>query len=126
MKKFDKLCSKTYSYLKDNNDDGKKAKGTKKCAVKRKLKFEEYKKCLKSSQIINIVHYLEKKEIDVDSLIALSSNDDKRMQSIDSVETYPFGMIPYNLLWERENNKRFNYNRKIQKCSTLITFQRKT
>ena len=35
---------------------------------KRKLKFEDYKKCLKASQIINIVDYLEKKEINDDSL----------------------------------------------------------
>ena len=112
MKKFDKLCSKTYGYLKDNNDDGKKAKGTKKCAVKRKLKFEEYKKCLKSSQIINIVNYLEKKEIDVDSLIALSSNDDKRMQSIDSVETYSYGMGK-DLIWKKEKIKRINISKRI-------------
>ena len=35
---------------------------------KRKLKFEDYKKCLKASQIINIVHSLEKKYINDDSL----------------------------------------------------------
>ena len=36
--------------------------------IKRKLKFKDYKKCLKASQIENIINYLEKKEIDVDSL----------------------------------------------------------
>ena len=59
---------KTYSYLKDNNVEGKKSKGTKKCVAKKTLKFEDYKKCLKASQIINIVHYLEKKEINDNSL----------------------------------------------------------
>ena len=39
-----------------------------KIVVKRKIKFENYKQCLKASQIINIVNYLEKKEINVDSL----------------------------------------------------------
>ena len=34
--KFVGLCSKTYSYLKYNNYEDKKAKGTKKCVVKRK------------------------------------------------------------------------------------------
>ena len=63
MKKCAGLRPKTYSYLKDNNDEGKKAKGL----IKRKLKFEDHKKCLKGSQIINIVNYLEKKGIDVDS-----------------------------------------------------------
>ena len=33
--------AKTYSYLKENNDeDKKKAKGTKECVIKRKIKFQ--------------------------------------------------------------------------------------
>ena len=39
MKKIVGLRAKTYSYLKDNNDEDKKAKCTKKCVIKRKLKF---------------------------------------------------------------------------------------
>ena len=35
----------------------KKAKGTKKCFVKRNHKFRDYKKCLKASQIENIINY---------------------------------------------------------------------
>ena len=65
--KFVGLRSKTYSYLKDNNDEGKKTKGAKGCVVKRKLKFKDYKNWLKSSQIISTVNYLEKKGINVDS-----------------------------------------------------------
>ena len=34
IKKFIGLRPKTYSYLKDNNDEGKKAKGPKKCHKK--------------------------------------------------------------------------------------------
>ena len=45
-----KKCAKTYSYLTDNNDEHKKAKDTKKCAIKRKLKFEDYKNCLEATQ----------------------------------------------------------------------------
>ena len=41
MKELFGLKTKTYSYLKDNNDDDKKAKGTKKCVIKRKLKFQD-------------------------------------------------------------------------------------
>ena len=37
-------------------------------AIKRKMKFENYKNCLKASQIINIEKYVKKKEADVDSL----------------------------------------------------------
>ena len=68
MKTFAGFRPKIYSYLKDSNDKCKKAKGTKKCVLKRKLKFEYYKKWLKASQIMNIVHYLEKKRINVDCL----------------------------------------------------------
>ena len=35
--------AKTYSYLEVSNDEDKKAKDTKKCLIKRKLKFQDYK-----------------------------------------------------------------------------------
>ena len=35
------LRAKSYSYLKDSNDEDKKAKGTEKCVIKRKLKIED-------------------------------------------------------------------------------------
>ena len=41
MKEFIALRTKTYSYLTDNKDEDKTAKGTKKCVMKRKLKFED-------------------------------------------------------------------------------------
>ena len=50
MKEFAGLRAKTYSHLKDNNED-KKSKGTKKCVIKRKLKFQDYKRCEKSKTI---------------------------------------------------------------------------
>ena len=68
MKSVVGICAKTYSYLKGNNDESKKAKGKKQCVTKRKLKFQDYKNCLKGSQIINKVNYLEKKEINEDRL----------------------------------------------------------
>ena len=40
----------------------KKVKGTKKCVIKRKLKFEGYKDCLESIQLENKINYLEKKK----------------------------------------------------------------
>ena len=45
MTKFVGLRIKTYSYLIDDSSEDKKAKGTKKCVVKSKLKFENYKNC---------------------------------------------------------------------------------
>ena len=46
----------------------KKTKGTKKCVIKRNLKFRDYKKSLTVSQFENIINCLEKKETDADSL----------------------------------------------------------
>ena len=54
--------------LKYNDDESKKAKGTKRCVMKRNLKSEDFKNCLKAYQIINKVKYLENKRINVDSL----------------------------------------------------------
>ena len=48
MKEVVGLQVKTYNYLK-NNDENKKAKGTKKCVIERKFKFRDYKKMLKIS-----------------------------------------------------------------------------
>ena len=43
---FVALRPKTYSYMTDEFIEMKKAKGTKKCVIKKMLKFEDYKKCL--------------------------------------------------------------------------------
>ena len=67
MKEFVGLTAKTYSYLKDNNDEDKKVKYTRKCVIKRKLKFNDYKNCLEAAQIERKINYLRKKKIDVDS-----------------------------------------------------------
>ena len=67
MKKFIALRAKTYVYLKDNNDEGKKTKFTKICVIKR-FKFKYYKSCLKTSWIANIINSLEREEIDLDCL----------------------------------------------------------
>ena len=44
MTEFVVLRPKTYSYLTDDDSEDKKAKGTKKYKIKRRLKFEDYKK----------------------------------------------------------------------------------
>ena len=43
IKQFIGSTAKTSSYLKDNDDQDKKAKGTEKCVIKRKLKFDVIK-----------------------------------------------------------------------------------
>ena len=44
--------ARTQSYLKDDDKNVKKAKGTKKCVIKRILKFDYYKDCLFKNEII--------------------------------------------------------------------------
>ena len=44
MKEFAALGAKRYSYFTTNNDEDRKEK-TKKCFIKRKLQFEDYKNC---------------------------------------------------------------------------------
>ena len=56
MKKFFGLRAKINSYLKDNNDEDKKAKGSKKSIIKRKIDLKGYKRCLKTSQIKNKIN----------------------------------------------------------------------
>ena len=65
MKEFVGLRAKSYSYLKENNDEIKVTKKKKKCVVKREHKFQDYENCLRASQIENVINYLENKEIDV-------------------------------------------------------------
>ena len=45
MTEFAALRPKTYSYLMDHGNSDKKTKGTKKCVIKRILKFNDYKDC---------------------------------------------------------------------------------
>ena len=68
MTKFVGLRVKTYSYLIDDGREDKKAKGTKKCVIKKKLKFENYKNCLEATQLQNKINHLEKYKINVKSL----------------------------------------------------------
>ena len=53
--------------------------------------------------------------------IPLRANDDKIIQSIDSAETYAYGTSE-DIIHAKGKIKRYSI---IQKCSTLITFQKK-
>ena len=43
---FVALRPKTYSYLDDNCNEHRKAKGTKTCVIKQKIMFQNFKDCL--------------------------------------------------------------------------------
>ena len=49
---FVTLRPKTYSFLTDDVKEDKKAKGTKKCVIKKMIKFNDYKKCLLNDEVI--------------------------------------------------------------------------
>ena len=52
MKKFVALRAKILGYLMDDDTEHKKAKGTKKCVLKKRLMFENYTDCLFNDEII--------------------------------------------------------------------------
>ena len=90
------LRPKTYAYLMDHGSDHKKVKGTKKCVIKQKLMFENYKDGLFNNKTVyrsqkrfkSYYHDVYTEEV---NKIALSSNDDKRLQTFDMITTYPYG-----------------------------------
>ena len=93
---FATLRLKTYSFLADDGKEDKKAKGTKKCVIKKMLKFNDYKKCLLNDEVIfkSQQRFISKKHdvyIENKNKIALSSNDDKRIVSTDKITSYPYG-----------------------------------
>ena len=63
MTKFVELRTGTYSYLIDDDSEDQKAKITKKCVIKRKIKFENYKNCLEATQLYNKIKHLENNEV---------------------------------------------------------------
>ena len=96
MTEFVALRPKTYAYLTDDCKEDKKAKGTKKCVIKRVIKFNDYKDCLLNYKVILKSQQRFKSEThDVYpenvNKIALSSNDDKRLSTFDKIATYPYG-----------------------------------
>ena len=95
---FVALRPKVYAYLDNYGSNPKKAKGTKKCAIKQKLMFQNLKDCLfnnkniyRSQQRLDVYteevcnHDVYTEEI---NKIALRNNDDKRLQTFDRITIY--------------------------------------
>ena len=118
------LTAKAYSFLIDggySDDDyekkitNKTAKGTKKSAIKRELMFKNYKDSLFNDEIIirsqqrfrSDHHKVCTKEV---HKIALSRNDDERIQKFDKVTTYPYGANTFMVF---ENDMRYVLQREI-------------
>ena len=95
MTEFVALRAKAYAYLMEDGSEHKKAKGTKKCVIKRILMFENYadslfndKIILKSQQIFRSDHH-NVCTVEINK-IALSSNDNKRLQTYDKIIKFPY------------------------------------
>ena len=71
MTKFVGLRAKTYTHLIDDSSKDKKANGT----IKWKLKFENYKNCLKAAQFENKINYLEKNRTGINSIKEFIENN---------------------------------------------------
>ena len=96
VKEFCALRAKAYTYKLDDDTEHKKAKGTKKCIIKRELMFENYKDSFFNDKVIirsqqRFRSYNHKVYTEEVNKLALSSNDDKRIQTFDKVTTYPYG-----------------------------------
>ena len=92
---FFALRPKTYSYLTDDCKEDKKAKGTKKCVIKRMIKFDDYKNCLLNGEVIlkSQQRFISKgHDVYTENInkIALSSNGNKRIVSSDKITSYPY------------------------------------
>ena len=102
MKTFRALRAKAYAYFMDDDSEKKKAERTKKCVIKRQLMFKHYKDCLFNDKSIlkpqqrfkSDHHKVHTEEV---NKIALSSNDDKRLQSFDKITTNPYGTNAFNV-----------------------------
>ena len=86
----------TYLFLTDDGKEDKKAKGTKKCVIKKMIKFNDYKKCLLDDEVIfkSQRRFISKKhDVYTENInkTALSNNDDKRIVSSDKISSYPYG-----------------------------------
>ena len=96
------LRRKTYSYLTDDRKEDKKAKGTKKCVIKRMIKFNDYKNCLlKDEVLLKSQRFISKKhDVYTENInkIALNNNDDKRLIALDKITSYPYGYKDKNVL----------------------------
>ena len=80
----------------DDDSEVKKSKGTKKCVIKLEIMFKNYTDCLfnnkiilKSQQRFKSNHH--KVYLEEVNNITLSSDDDKRLQTFNVIETYPYG-----------------------------------
>ena len=98
---FVTLRPKTYSFLTDDGKEDKKAKGTKKCIIKKMIKINDYKKRLLKDEVMlkpQQRFIRNKHDVYTENInkIALSNNDDKRIVLSNKITSYPYGYVLKN------------------------------
>ena len=107
--KFVGLWAKTYSYFIGDGNKDKKAKGIKKCVIKRKLKFSKQKSCLEATQLDNKTKYLEKNKIHIDS-IKKSLKEFTRNKKLKLKSQQMFKSESHNVFTEEINKIALSWN----------------
>ena len=93
-------------YLTNDDNEHKKAKGTRKCVIKREITFKYCTDCLLNKhRFKSYNHGVYTEEV---NKIAFSANDDKRLQTHDKITTYPYGINGFKVCEsEMLNSKSF-------------------
>ena len=121
VKVFFGVRAKTWAYLMDDDSEHKRAKETKKYIIKKDLMVKNYEDCLfnikiilKSQQVFRSDHHnvYTVKIIK----IALSSNDDKRLQIFYRITTYPYGANAFKVCKGEMTIKRNIFVKKYEDC----------
>ena len=102
IKEFCALRAKSYSYLMEDDSEMKRAKGVRRCVIKRRLMFENYKDSLFNNETImrsqlrfkSDHHDVYTEEV---NKIPLNSSNNKRLQTFDRVTTHPYGTNAFKI-----------------------------
>ena len=102
MTEFVALRAKAYSYLDDDGNEHKKSEGTERCVIKQKTMFQNFEDCFLNNKTVyrsqerfkSYNHDVYTEEV---NKIALSNNDDKRIQIFDGIETDPYGLNSFKV-----------------------------
>ena len=129
MTEFCALRAKTYSSLIDDYSDddykknkiiNKKAQGTKKSVIKRELMFKNYKDSLFNDEVIIRSQQQRSRSghhrvyIEEINKIALSSNDDKRIQTFKKVTTFSYGTNMFKVCENEMLLKRIKHKHSVE------------
>ena len=121
VKVFFGVRAKAWAYLMDDDSEHKRAKETKKYIIKKDLMVKNYEDCLfnikiilKSQQVFRSDH---RNVYTVKIVkIALSSNDDKRLQIFYRITTYPYGANAFKVCKGEMTIMRNIFVKKYEDC----------